>query len=94
MLLLTPFHRASRIKSVVRKIMLSGSASVLGDYKFMQTASPLFVCFEALATKLSLAEEFQAIGDTDGARSLIQEVLAEAQGDLRRRAERMRAELG
>ena len=49
---------------------------------------------EALATKLSLAEEFQAIGDTDGARSLIQEVLAEAQGDLRRRAERMRAELG
>jgi hypothetical protein len=52
MLLLTPFHRASRIKSVVRKIMLSGSASVLGDYKFMQTASPLFVRFEALATKL------------------------------------------
>jgi pilus assembly protein FimV len=49
---------------------------------------------EALATKLSLAEEFQAIGDVDGARSLIQEVLAEAQGDLRRRAERMLAELG
>jgi len=49
---------------------------------------------EALATKLSLAEEFQAIGDADGARSLIQEVLAEAQGDLRRRAERMLAELG
>ena len=49
---------------------------------------------EALATKLSLAEEFQAIGDADGARSLIQEVLAEADGDLRRRAERMLAELG
>jgi pilus assembly protein FimV len=49
---------------------------------------------EALATKLSLAEEFQAIGDTDGARSLLQEVLAEANGELRRRAERMLAELG
>jgi pilus assembly protein FimV len=49
---------------------------------------------EALTTKLSLAEEFQAIGDADGARSLLQEVLAEADGELRRRAERMLAELG
>ncbi len=49
---------------------------------------------DALATKLSLAEEFQAIGDTDGARSLVQEVLAEASGDMRRRAERLLAELG
>ena len=49
---------------------------------------------DALATKLSLAEEFHAIGDADGARSLVQEVLAEADGDLRRRAERLLAELG
>ncbi len=49
---------------------------------------------EALATKLSLAEEFHAIGDVDGARSLVREVLAEADGDLRERAERLLAELG
>lgn len=49
---------------------------------------------DALATKLSLAEEFQAIGDVDGARSLVQEVLAEADGDLRGRAQRLLAELG
>jgi pilus assembly protein FimV len=49
---------------------------------------------DALATKLSLAEEFHAIGDVDGARSLVQEVLAEADGDLRGRAQRLLAELG
>lgn len=52
------------------------------------------VSAEALTTKLQLAEEFQAIGDVDGARSLVQEVLAEADGDLRGRAERLLAELG
>src|SRR5690606_22660657 len=34
-----------------------------------------------LATKLALAEEFNAIGDADGARSLAEEVVAEASGD-------------
>ncbi|MCE3273677.1 MAG: hypothetical protein K0S57_4074 [Ramlibacter sp.] len=47
-----------------------------------------------LATKLSLAEEFNAIGDTDGARSLAEEVLAEASGDLKSRAQRLLAEIG
>ncbi len=56
--------------------------------------TPATASSDALSTKLSLAEEFLAIGDTDGARSLVQEVLAEASGDLRRRAERLLAELG
>jgi pilus assembly protein FimV len=47
-----------------------------------------------LATKLALAEEFNAIGDADGARSLAEEVLAEASGDLKSRAQRLRAEIG
>ena len=47
-----------------------------------------------LATKLALAEEFNAIGDADGARSLAEEVLAEASGDLRSRAQRLLAEIG
>lgn len=41
---------------------------------------------DPLQTKLSLAEEFQAIGDTDGARSLAEEVEAEASGELKAKA--------
>ena len=43
--------------------------------------------------KLALAQEFHAIGDTDGARTLVREVIAEATGSLRMRAERFLAEL-
>lgn len=49
---------------------------------------------DPLATKLALAEEFNAIGDTDGARTLMEEVVAESSGALRTRAQRMLAELG
>lgn len=49
---------------------------------------------DPLATKLALAEEFNAIGDTDGARTLIEEVVAESSGALRTRAQRMLVELG
>ena len=48
---------------------------------------------DPLATKLALAEEFNAIGDPDGARSLAEEVLAEASGDLKNRAQRFLAEI-
>ncbi|MCZ2496020.1 hypothetical protein GN316_04555 [Xylophilus sp. Kf1] len=48
---------------------------------------------DALATKLALAEEFNAIGDVDGARHLIEEVIAEAGGSVRERAERMLSSL-
>ena len=49
---------------------------------------------DPLATKLALAEEFNTIGDTDGARTLIEEVVAESSGALKIRAQRMLAELG
>ena len=49
---------------------------------------------DPLATKLALAEEFNAIGDTDGARTLIEEVVAESSGALKTRAQRMLADLG
>ncbi|QHJ01689.1 hypothetical protein GT347_23710 [Xylophilus rhododendri] len=48
---------------------------------------------DALATKLALADEFNAIGDVDGARHLIEEVISEASGSVRARAERMLAAL-
>ena len=46
-----------------------------------------------LETKLSLAEEFRAIGDFEGARSLAEEVLAEASGSLRTKAGTFLADL-
>jgi pilus assembly protein FimV len=47
-----------------------------------------------LDTKLSLAEEFRAIGDLEGARLLAEEVLAEASGSLKTKADTFLAELG
>jgi pilus assembly protein FimV len=44
--------------------------------------------------KLSLARELQAMGDLDGARSLIEEVESESSGDLREQARRMLSQLG
>lgn len=41
-----------------------------------------------LETKLALAEEFKAIGDDDGARALIEEVIAEAAGEIKTKAQR------
>lgn len=49
---------------------------------------------DPLATKFALAQEFNAIGDPDGARSLAEEVLAEASGELRTRAQKFLAEIG
>jgi len=43
---------------------------------------------DPLETKLALADEFKAIGDEDGARALIEEVMAEASGEVKERAER------
>ncbi|MDD5030087.1 MAG: fimbrial protein FimV, partial [Rhodoferax sp.] len=42
---------------------------------------------DPLETKLALADEFRAIGDNDGARALIEEVIAEASGDLQVKAQ-------
>ena len=43
---------------------------------------------DPLATKLALAEEFSAIGDADGARALIEEVIEEASGEMKAKAQR------
>jgi pilus assembly protein FimV len=49
---------------------------------------------DQLDTKLALAQEFNTIGDSDGARTLIEEVIAESSGALKARAQRMLSELG
>ncbi|MFD0667624.1 FimV/HubP family polar landmark protein [Ramlibacter sp. MAHUQ-53] len=58
------------------------------------TAPPEDEAGDPLATKLALAEECATIGDTYGARALASEVLAEASGELRQRAQRLLDELG
>ncbi|WP_372827808.1 FimV/HubP family polar landmark protein [Polaromonas sp.] len=42
---------------------------------------------DPLETKFALAEEFRAIGDVDGARSLAEEVLAQSNGSLKAKAQ-------
>lgn len=42
---------------------------------------------DPLATKFALAEEFRALGDSDGARSLAEEVASEASGSLKSKAQ-------
>lgn len=48
---------------------------------------------DPLGTKLALAEEFNAIGDTDGARALIEEIIAEASGEMKSRAQKALSQL-
>lgn len=64
-----------------------GSEAVLADAEQITEESPL-------DTKLSLAEEFRAIGDLEGARSLAEEVLAEATGTLKTKARTFLSDLG
>ena len=46
-----------------------------------------------LEIKLELAVEFMAIGDNEGARALIEEVVPQATGAIKARAQQMLAEL-
>jgi len=49
---------------------------------------------DPIARKLELAEEFRQIGDTEGARDLLQEVITKASGSVKSRAQAMLDELG
>ena len=49
---------------------------------------------DPLARKLELAEEFRQIGDLEGARDLLEEVVAKSEGILKNKAQSMLASLG
>jgi pilus assembly protein FimV len=49
---------------------------------------------DPLSRKLELAEEFRQIGDMDGARDLLHEVVAKSSGAVKSRAQSMLADLG
>jgi pilus assembly protein FimV len=44
---------------------------------------------DPLVRKVELAEEFRQIGDVDGARDLLEEVIAKAKGEVKARAQGM-----
>jgi pilus assembly protein FimV len=65
-----------------------------GDLRSNSGFLPMHGDTDPLTRKLELAEEFRQIGDTEGARDLLEEVLAKAEGQLRRKAQAMLNELG
>lgn len=67
---------------------LSSLSLDLGDKPESTGAPAASATEDPLVTKLALAEEFSAIGDDDGARALIEEVIAEASGDMKIKAQR------
>jgi pilus assembly protein FimV len=48
---------------------------------------------DPMERKLELAEEFRQIGDAEGARDLLQEVIAKASGPMKARAQALLDEL-
>jgi len=67
--------------------------SVPADEVPLATAQTQSSDTDPLETKLALAQEFQSIGDSDGARTLVEEVVARATGPLKAKAQRFLAEL-
>jgi pilus assembly protein FimV len=65
---------------------LSGDISAISE-------QPSSLQDDPLGTKLALAEEFKAIGDTDGARALIEEIIAESSGEMKSRAQKALSQL-
>jgi pilus assembly protein FimV len=49
---------------------------------------------QAFETKLALAEEFNAIGDVEGARTMIEDIIAQASGEMKAKAEEALSKLG
>ena len=64
------------------------------DFGSIPLASPPLAGGDPLARKLDLAEEFRRIGDLEGARDLLEEVVVKADGALRAKAQSMLDRLG
>jgi pilus assembly protein FimV len=62
-----------------------------GDFGVVEDAAPASTLEDGdpLSRKLELAEEFRQIGDTEGARDLLEEVIAKAEGALKSKAQGM-----
>ena len=87
------FRTADAEHPGVRMVLQQPEVNLAGPIKVLSTGGFDDTGGDPLATKLALAQEFNAIGDPDGARTLAQEVLAEAQGDLKHAAQKFLAEI-
>jgi pilus assembly protein FimV len=74
----------------------AGSALDFDDFGLgsSEAAAPPAADGDPLSRKLELAEEFRQIGDLEGARDLLEEVIAKADGVLKTKAQGMLAGLG
>jgi pilus assembly protein FimV len=89
-----PDESASPISSSDMMSFDLGSLSLdLGDGPVTEPGAFVDEAMDPLETKLALANEFRAIGDDDGARALIEEVIGEATGDLKTKAQNALAKL-
>ena len=68
-------------------LSLDLDSTVTESTTFARAAVDSGVLASPLETKLALSEEFQALGDSDGARSLATEVIAQADGALKLKAQ-------
>ncbi len=100
---LPPAPPAAPVVAALDSGMLEFDLSSLSlDLGGLTTASPslaasgtsaFLVSGDPLETKFALAEEFRTLGDTDGARSLAEEVVAQAKGPLKAKAQSFLASL-
>jgi pilus assembly protein FimV len=67
----------------------SPSTPVSSDFGSVDLGEALDDGADPIARKLELAEEFRQIGDTEGARDLLQEVVAKSSGAVKSRAQAM-----
>jgi pilus assembly protein FimV len=64
------------------------------DFGTIDLGAPVDDAADPIARKLELAEEFRQIGDMEGARDLLQEVVAKSSGTVKSRAQAMLNDLG
>ncbi len=70
------------------------TAPVSTDYGAIDLGEATDDGSDPIARKLELAEEFRQIGDTEGARDLLQEVVSKSSGTVKTRAQSMLNDLG
>jgi pilus assembly protein FimV len=80
--------------STVAKPKVVQSAPASADFGTIDLGEASDDGADPIARKLELAEEFRQIGDMEGARDLLQEVVAKSSGAVKTRAQAMLNDLG
>ena len=81
-------------ETTVAQPKTSQPAPVSSDFGAIDLGEAIDDDADPIVRKLELAEEFRQIGDTEGARDLLQEVVAKSSGAVKTRAQAMLHDLG